>query len=77
LSRPVAALSFEFTTIQPHVAALCITRCAALGYARYNAMLGERHALIHPKWLSAAEMAAWVADLPIEANSGDIFALRL
>ena len=31
LTRPVAALSFEFTTIQRDVALACIERCAALG----------------------------------------------
>jgi FkbM family methyltransferase len=76
LSHAVAALSFEFTTILPKVAADCIARCAALGYARYNAMLGERHALIHPGWLSAAQIAAWVSSLPPEANSGDIYAIQ-
>ncbi len=37
LTRPSPALSFEFTTIQRDVAATCIERCAALGFARYNA----------------------------------------
>ena len=32
LTQPVAALSFEFTTIQRDVARACIERCAALGY---------------------------------------------
>ena len=39
--RRCAALSFEFTTIQRDVALACIERCAALGYARFNAALGE------------------------------------
>ena len=41
LTQPVAALSFEFTTIQRDVARACVTRCEALGYVRYNAALGE------------------------------------
>jgi hypothetical protein len=75
LTRPPPALSFEFTTIQRDVAAACIERCAALGYRRYNAMLGESHALVHADWLSPAEIAAWIAALPHEANSGDVYAL--
>jgi FkbM family methyltransferase len=75
LTRPPPALSFEFTTIQRDVAAACIARCAELGYARYNAMLGESHALVHPDWLSAREIAAWLHALPHAANSGDIYAL--
>ena len=76
LSHAVPALSFEFTTILPGVAADCIRRCEALGYARFNAILGERHALVHPRWLSAAEITAWLSSLPIEANSGDVYAVQ-
>jgi FkbM family methyltransferase len=75
LTRPPPALSFEFTTIQREVAAACIERCAALGYRRFNAMLGEHHLLVHTHWQSAAAMAAWIAALPHDANSGDVYAL--
>lgn len=75
LTQPPPALSFEFTTIQRGVAAACIARCAALGYRRYNAMLGERHSLVHADWQSADEIATWIAALPHEANSGDVYAL--
>ena len=51
LTQPVAALSFEFTTIQRDVARACIERCAALGYARFNAALGESQQL--GEWRSA------------------------
>jgi FkbM family methyltransferase len=72
LSRPVAALSFEFTTIQREVADACIDRCAALGYARFNVALGESQAL--GEWRSAVEMQTWLRALPHSANSGDIYA---
>jgi FkbM family methyltransferase len=75
LTRPSLALSFEFTTIQRSVAAACIERCARLGYTRYNAMLGESHALVHDDWGSAEEIANWLRALPQSANSGDIYAL--
>jgi FkbM family methyltransferase len=74
LTRAVPALSFEFTTIQPEVAAACVARCLALGYVRYNAVLGESRALVHPQWLSAPGIADWLAALPVAANSGDIYA---
>jgi FkbM family methyltransferase len=74
LTRPSAALSFEFTTIQRGVAAACIERCAQLGYAHYNAVLGDRQALVHHGWVSAEEIAAWLSALPQNANSGDIYA---
>jgi hypothetical protein len=75
LTRPSPALSFEFTTIQREVAAACVERCARLGYTRYNAMLGESHALVHDDWGSTDEIASWLRALPQSANSGDIYAL--
>jgi FkbM family methyltransferase len=74
LTHRVRALSFEFTTIQREIASACIARCSSLGYIRYNAALGESQTLAHPQWQSADEMTAWVAGLPPEANSGDIYA---
>ena len=75
LTQPSPALSFEFTTIQRGVAADCVDHCARLGYTRYNAMLGESHALVHNDWVSAEEIASWLRALPQSANSGDIYAL--
>ena len=74
LTTPPPALSFEFTTIQRDLAAACIERCATLGFRRFNAMLGESHALIHRDWVAAEEMTAWLRDLPHGANSGDVYA---
>jgi FkbM family methyltransferase len=74
LSRPVAALSFEFTTIQREVALACLDRCQALGFLRYNAALGESQALLHEDWVSMEDIRRWLLALPIEANSGDIYA---
>jgi FkbM family methyltransferase len=75
LSRPARALSFEFTTIQPEITAACIRRCAALGYAKFNAIIGEQLTLVHDAWLSGNEIASWTAKLPLCANSGDIYAV--
>jgi FkbM family methyltransferase len=72
LTRPVAALSFEFTTIQREVARACLGRCATLGFARYNAAIGESQEL--GAWRSAEEIARWLSELPHAANSGDIYA---
>lgn len=74
LSRPVGALSFEFTTIQRHVALAAISRCEALGYARFNAALGESRAFAHREWIAAAALTRWLNALPHEANSGDVYA---
>ena len=76
LTRPVPALSFEFTTIQRALALAGIERCAALGFTRFNAALGESQALAHPEWQDAQGIKAWLAALPMAANSGDIYALQ-
>jgi FkbM family methyltransferase len=75
LTQPLAALSFEFTTIQLDVAAECLARCGALGATRFNAALGESQSFVHADWVSAVEIGRWLADLAAEANSGDIYAL--
>ncbi len=74
LTRPAAALSFEFTTIQRDVAAACLDRCAALGYSRYNVALGESQTFVHAEWQDAGEIVRYLAALPDEANSGDVYA---
>jgi FkbM family methyltransferase len=74
LTKPVAALSFEFTTIQRDVARACIKRCTALGYTKFNAARGESQQFIHADWLDAAALTCWLEALPLEANSGDIYA---
>jgi len=76
LTQPVAALSFEFTTIQRDVARACIARCQALGYVRYNAALGESQTLVHDEWQRAESIVRWLGALPTEANSGDVYAAR-
>jgi FkbM family methyltransferase len=74
LSRPPAALSFEFTLIQPDIARACITRCIEFGYKRFNAALGESQQFEHANWIEADEMRRWLDGLPMQANSGDIYA---
>ena len=74
LSRAVKALSFEFTTIQRDVALACIERCVALGYARFNAALGESQTFVNADWVDSEEIARWLTGLPHAANSGDIYA---
>ena len=74
LTQPVAALSFEFTTIQRSVAQACLARCTALGFVRFNAALGESQQL--GEWRDGAAMAHWLDTLPHDANSGDVYAAR-
>ena len=74
LSRAVKLLSFEFTTIQRDIAHKCLIRLASLGDYRFAASLGETQRFEREDWVTADEMAAHVASLPHEANSGDVYA---
>jgi FkbM family methyltransferase len=73
LTRPVKALSFEFTIIQREIALVCIERCLAIGYRRFNAALGESQSLVTADWVDGQEIIRWLLALPNAANSGDIY----
>ncbi len=74
LDTPVAAISFEFTTIQRDVSRLCLDRLAELGTYVFNVSLREDNQLLFERPVSAAQMDDYVHNLPDEANSGDIYA---
>jgi FkbM family methyltransferase len=74
LSRPVRALSFEFTLIQRPLALEALRIAAALGPYHFNACLGESMRFALPAPADAAALALWLRSLPPEANSGDIYA---
>ena len=74
LSIRVPVLSFEFTTIQRDVAQRCLDLLAALGPYGFDVALGESQVMTFGRWVSTAEMAAHIAALPHDANSGDIYA---
>jgi len=73
LSRPLPALSFEFTTIQRDVARRCLDRLASLGPYGFDVALGESQSLTFGRWIAASDMAAHLAALPHAANSGDVY----
>ena len=74
LSRPLQALSLEFTTIQRSVAIRAIERLDRLGRYAFNAALGESQVLAHDAPLDARAIAHWIGTLPVTANSGDVYA---
>jgi FkbM family methyltransferase len=73
LSRPLPALSFEFTTIQRDVALRCLDRLASLGRYGFDVALGESQVLAFNRWISRNDMAAHINALPHAANSGDVY----
>lgn len=77
LSKPLAALSFEFTTIERDVAYRCLERLAALGRYRFDIALGESQTFTFGEGheIDADAMVAHIRKLPHEANSGDVYAI--
>lgn len=75
LTQPLAALSFEFTTIQRDVAFACLDRIATLGDYRFDVALGESQRLELGRWSTAATLRRYLAALPHDANSGDVYAV--
>ncbi|MEH0981010.1 FkbM family methyltransferase [Micromonospora sp. CPCC 205556] len=73
LSRPLPALSFEFTTIARPVAQRCLDRLTALGFDGFDVALGDDKTMTFQRWMSAADVAAHLRTLPHEANSGDVY----
>ncbi|HEY8471700.1 MAG TPA: FkbM family methyltransferase [Natronosporangium sp.] len=73
LSRPLPALSFEFTTIARPVALRCLDRLAALGEYGFDLTLTEGGPMMFGRWVGAAELADYLTGLPHSANAGDIF----
>lgn len=77
-NRP-AALSFEFTTIERDVAARALDLLDTIGGYVFDFALGESQNLeFGPgQEIEAARMAEIIAALPHDANSGDVYAVRL
>lgn len=75
LTKPVSALSFEFTTIQRDVAAHCLSRLMEIGAYRFDLALGESQQRHFNTWVSGDDMRRHIDNLPHSANSGDVYAV--
>ena len=75
--RPVAGRCRRFPSSSPPSSATwrwrCLDRLASLGPYGFDVALGESQALTFDRWISKADMAAHIAALPHEANSGDVY----
>jgi hypothetical protein len=76
LSTPVRALSFEYLPATRRVALDCLDMIGELGRYRLNRSPGESHRLAEPRWLDVEGMRRVLADLPPDAPSGDVYAVR-
>ncbi len=76
LSRPLAALSFEYIPASIDVALACIRRLETLGRYEYNLAPGETHQMQFDHWLSPDAMSRHLASTTGD-GSGDVYARRL
>jgi len=76
LRRPVRALSFEYIPLLRDRSSACIDRVGELGDYRFRHSQVETTRWAAPRWLDASEMKRVLADLPDDAGSGDVYALR-
>ncbi|MEH2068131.1 MAG: FkbM family methyltransferase [Nostoc sp.] len=80
LSQPIRALSFEYTPSAINIALACIEQLNSLGPYEFNwkpAKFGESYQLQSANWFNSQEMAAQLKSLPVDANSGDVYARSL
>jgi FkbM family methyltransferase len=80
VSQPLPALSFEFLPADRDVAFHSVLRLEHLagahgGTYEYNFSLGEELRLVMPdRWWSAAELQDYLAEIPNDGPSGDVYA---
>jgi len=72
LSRPLAALSFEYIPASMDTALGCIRRLETLGRYEYNLAPGETHRLQFDRWLTSDEMTTELE--ATREGSGDVYA---
>lgn len=75
LSRPVPALSFEFTPECLQMALACVERLKDLGFQRFNYSPGESMRLEKAGWIAASDLCARLEGLRGDAIAfGDVYA---
>lgn len=74
LSQPVPMLSVEYLPGFAHLTDAVIDRLMFLGTYRFNPVVGERSGLLWQDWRDADALRDWLATLPVDAPSGDLFA---
>jgi FkbM family methyltransferase len=74
LSRPVPLMSVEYLPGFPGLTLAVLDRIEELGCYHFNPVIGEKAQFLWPDWRNGAALREWLAGLPTDAPSGDIFA---
>jgi FkbM family methyltransferase len=74
LTRPLAALSFEYLPTALPEARACVARVEELGAYRFNVSVGESYRLESDDWMSGAEASALLETPHAQTRAGDVYA---
>jgi FkbM family methyltransferase len=77
LTRPLAALSFEYLPAALDLPRACVERLESLARYEYNWSSGETHRLGHAQWLDVAAIKRWFESSLARRRPGDIYARRV
>jgi FkbM family methyltransferase len=77
LTRPVAAVAFEYLPRAIDRVALCVDRLRQLDRYVYNWSAGESYTFAHPSWLDGPALLDALARPDAQQRSGDVYARRL
>lgn len=75
LSHSIPLISFEYIPAVMPAALACLDRLGALGSYKFNVMTSETPRLALPAWGTAAEMAAFLRQIPVHNRAGEVYAL--
>lgn len=76
LSRPLAALSFEYIPVVMDRAVACVERLTALGEYRFTFSRLESFRFATPGWLDGSGVVAVLRELSPDERPGDVYAVR-
>jgi FkbM family methyltransferase len=74
LSRPLAALSFEYVPPALDLALACVERVRSLGEYEFNWSSGESMAMHWGEWVDPDTLANYLRDCPAQSSPGDVYA---
>lgn len=74
LSQPLPLLSVEYLPAFRDRTLAVLDLLAALGDYRFNAVAGEATEFLWPDWRDAGAVRDWLAGLPADGGSGDLYA---
>jgi FkbM family methyltransferase len=74
LSRPLAALSFEYIPAAQAITLGCVERLQQLGDYEFNWSVGEQHRWQAKAWVNSKAVITFIERLALQAASGDIYA---